>query len=277
MSKLRTKKNLVSVLALAVFAGGAGAYAVAQQVDEAKRDRAVLVAGGKYHGLAATLETSQWGWLDPREPLKLIVNSGDTVAVETLMHSHNKIQPGTTIEEIVALRKANPGGGPHTVTGPIYVNGAEPGDVMEIRILKIVPKAFGVNFNLPGKEFPTVGALAPEFPDGFVKYFYLDWEKHQAEFKSGIMIDLQPFPGIIAVGIDPNDPSPRNRDGTRRAGGAAYDSLKWRLTQIDERLNRVPHCKRNSAFTLRLDCRTRRSEAAAQTAVQTQSREGVTP
>ena len=40
---------------------------------------------------------------------------------------------------------------------------------MEIRILKIVPKAFATNFNLPGKEFPTVGALAPEMPDGFVQ------------------------------------------------------------------------------------------------------------
>ena len=40
---------------------------------------------------------------------------------------------------------------------------------MEIRILKIVPKAFATNFNLPGKEFPTIGALAPEMPDGFVQ------------------------------------------------------------------------------------------------------------
>ena len=209
MATFRTRKRIVIGLGVLLLVFTAGLYAVAQQMEESKRQRAVPVAGGKYHGLAATLETSQWGWLDPKEPLKLVVNSGDTVAVETLMHSHNKIQPGTTIEEIVALRKANPGGGPHTVTGPIYVNGAEPGDVMEIRILKIVPKAFGVNFNLPGKEFPTVGALAPEFPDGFVKYFYLDWEKRQAEFKPGIVIDLQPFPGILAVGIDPNDPSPR--------------------------------------------------------------------
>ncbi len=164
--------------------------------------------------LPATLETTQWGWLDPKEPPKLIVNSGDTVAVETMMHSHNKIQPGTTMDEIVALRKANPGGGPHSLTGPIYVNGAEPGDVMEIRILKIVPKAFGTNFNLPGKEFPTIGALASEMPDGFVKYFYLDLDKRQAEFKPGIVIDLQPFPGTLAVGIDPKDPSPRKGGST---------------------------------------------------------------
>jgi acetamidase/formamidase len=72
-----------------------------------------------------------------------------------MMHAHDKIQPGTTMEQVVELRKANPGGGPDSVTGPIYVNGADPGDVLEIRILRIEPKAWGVNFNLPGKEFPT--------------------------------------------------------------------------------------------------------------------------
>ena len=143
MAKLTAKRRLVTSLAVLGLVLAAGLYAVAQQMDESKRDRVVTVPGGKYHVLPATLETTQWGWLDPREPSKLVVASGDTVAVETMMHSHNKIQPGTTMEEIIALRKANPGGGPHSLTGPIYVNGAEPGDVMEIRILKITPKAFG--------------------------------------------------------------------------------------------------------------------------------------
>jgi acetamidase/formamidase len=214
MARLRTPRWIVSGLALAAFLLTLGLYATAQQVEEAKRDRAVAVPGGKYHVLPATLETTQWGWLDPNEPPKLVVSSGDTVAVETMMHSHNKINPGTTMDEIVALRRANPGGGPHSVTGPIYVNGAEPGDVMEIRILKIVPKAFGVNFSLPGKDFPTVGALAPEMPNGFLKYFYLDWDKRQAEFKPGVVIDLQPIPGTLAVGIDPKDPSPRKGGST---------------------------------------------------------------
>lgn len=209
MVTLRIKKRIVMGLAVLILLPAIGLYAVAQQVEESKRQRVLSVPGGNYHVLPATLETTQWGWLDPKEPPKLVVNSGDTLAVETMMHSHNKIQPGITMEEIVALRKANPGGGPHSVTGPIYVNGAEPGDVMEIRILKIIPKAFGFVFNLPGKEFPTIGALAPEFPDGWVRYFYLDWEKRQTEFKPGVIIDLQPYPGILAVGIDPNDPSPR--------------------------------------------------------------------
>jgi len=82
-----------------------------------------------------------------------VVNSGDTVAIETMMHAHNAVQPGTTLDDIVKLRLANPGGGPHSVTGPIYVNGAEPGDVLEIRIKKIVPKAFATNFHLPGAQF----------------------------------------------------------------------------------------------------------------------------
>ena len=215
MARLRTRKWLVTgAIALGLLLT-AGLYAVAQQaMEQAKRDRVVSVSGGKYYVLPATLETTQWGWLDPKEPPKLVVNSGDTVAVETMMHAHNQIQPGTTMDEIVALRKANPGGGPHSVTGPIYINEAEPGDVLEIRIVKITPKAFGTNFNLPGREFPTIGVLAGEMPDGFVKYFFLDLDRRQAEFKPGVTIDLQPFPGTLAVGIDPNDPSPRK-------GGAA--------------------------------------------------------
>src|SRR5216117_979895 len=164
MAQLAATKRLVTTLAILVLVLAAGFYAVAQQMDESKRDRTVPVLGGKYHVLPATLETTQWGWLDPKEPPKLVVNSGDTVAVETMMHSHNKIQPGTTMEEIVALRKANPGGGPHSLTGPIYVNGAEPGDVMEIRILKITPKAFGVNLISPGRSSRRSAPSPPRCP-----------------------------------------------------------------------------------------------------------------
>ena len=59
-----------------------------------------------------------------------------------------------------------------------------------------------------------LGALAPEMPDGFLRYFYLDWDKRQTEFKPGITLDLQPFPGTLAVGIDPKDPSPRKGGAT---------------------------------------------------------------
>lgn len=193
MNRSRLAPKLVSTVALAL-----AAFAAAH-----------VLAQGRHHTLPATLENVQWGWLDPKEPPKLTINSGDTVSIETMMHAHDKVRDGITMEEIVALRKANPGGGPHSVTGPIYVNGAEPGDVLEIRILRIVPKSFGINFNLPGKEFPTIGALASEMPDGFVKYFKLDPNRKTTEFKPGIELTLAPFPGTFAVGIDPNDPSPR--------------------------------------------------------------------
>src|SRR5215471_19263630 len=179
---MMAKSTLAARLVAAALLGAlAAAGALAQNPPAA--------GSGKSHRLAATLDTVQWGWLDPQEKPRLTVNSGDTVSIETMMHSHDKIQPGITIEQVVELRKANPGGGPHSVTGPIFVNGAEPGDVLEVRILRIEPKPFAVNFNLPGKEFPTIGALAAEMPDGFLKYFYLDWEKRTAEFKPGITVE----------------------------------------------------------------------------------------
>ena len=205
---ISTKRSLIVVAVVAAIAGGA---VIAQQsaAPRGSHDWASRVPAGKHHTLAATLDTVQWGWLDPQEKPKLTVNSGDTISIETMMHSHDKVQPGITMEQVVELRKANPGGGPHSVTGPIFVNGAEPGDVLEVRILRIEPKPFAVNFNLPGKDFPTIGALASEMPDGFIRFFTLDLQKRTAEFKPGITLDLQPFPGTFAVGIDPNDPSPR--------------------------------------------------------------------
>ena len=64
---------------------------------------------GKHYVLKATKENVQWGWLDPKEPPKLTIESGDTVSVETMMHSMDQIQKGVTMEKIVELRKANPG------------------------------------------------------------------------------------------------------------------------------------------------------------------------
>jgi acetamidase/formamidase len=169
----------------------------------------IAAFAGKHHVLKATPQNVQWGWLDPKEPPRLTIESGDTVSVETMMHSMDQIQKGVSMEKIVELRKANPGGGPHSLTGPIFVNGAEPGDVLEIRILKIVPKKVGTNFNLPGKDFPTIGVLAKDFPEGHVQYFDIDPKSKTVQFKPGIDIPLRPFPGTLAVGIDPDDPSPR--------------------------------------------------------------------
>jgi acetamidase/formamidase len=211
---VRTLRIIPALLALIL---GTGLLALAQQKEKPKGVGKAAATAGKHHALQATKETVQWGWLDPTEPPKLTVDSGDTVSIETLMHSLDQIKPGTSMDEIVKLRLANPGGGPHSVTGPIYVNGAEPGDTLEIRILKIVPKPDGFDFHLPGAKFPTVGILAPEFPEGSVRYYKFDLAKMQTEFKPGIMMDLKPFPGILAVGVDPNEPK-------EKAGPPIHDS-----------------------------------------------------
>ena len=60
-----------------------------------------LPNGKRMHMLPATLETTQWGWFDNAQAPVLRVDSGDTVVLETMMHSHNQVVPGKTIEEIM--------------------------------------------------------------------------------------------------------------------------------------------------------------------------------
>jgi hypothetical protein len=149
-----------------------------------------LPNGKKMHLLPATLETTQWGWFDNAQPPVLRVNSGDTIALETMMHSHNQVVPGATIEQIKKLRTDFPGRGPHTLTGPIYIEEAQPGDVLKVTLNKIVPRAYATNFNVPGMfgQFPTV------YQDGQVKYLYLDLDKMQTEFLPGIVMPLKAIP-----------------------------------------------------------------------------------
>src|SRR4249919_4398267 len=150
---------------------------------------------GKTHVLPATLETTQWGWFNNAQPPVLHVASGDSIVFETMMHSHNQVVPGTTIDQIKKLRTDFPGRGPHTLTGPIFVEGAEPGDVLKVTINKIVPRAYATNFNVPG----MFGQFPKEYSDGQVKYLYLDMDRKITEFLPGIQIPLRPFPGTIGV------------------------------------------------------------------------------
>ena len=152
-------------------------------------------AGKKVHVLPATLETTQWGWFDNSQPPVLRVHSGDTIILETMMHSHNQVVPGVTIEQIKKLRTDFPGRGPHTLTGPIYIEEAQPGDVLKVKLNRIIPRAYATNFNVPGMfgQFPTV------FQDGQVKYLFLDLDSMKTEFLPGIVLPIRPFPGTLAV------------------------------------------------------------------------------
>src|SRR5439155_13132458 len=119
------------------------------------------------HQLKATPETVVVGyyWSEAKPVLK--IQSGDTVAIETVSGSASRLValgvPQDQIPPAIeAIRKApierGPGG--HTLTGPVYVEGAEPGDVLEVRIRKIVmPVPWAMN-----SFRPTTGFLQEDFP-----------------------------------------------------------------------------------------------------------------
>ena len=134
---------------LAGLHGGAMAQSVAVATGTA----------GKVHLLPSTMETTQLGWYDNAQKPALTINPGDTVVMETMMHFHDQLVPGgATLDGLAKIRADNPGRGAHTLTGPIYVEGADPGDVLKVKINKIVPRSYGVNMNYPG--------FAGQFPEG---------------------------------------------------------------------------------------------------------------
>ena len=78
------------------------------------------------------------------------INSGDVVETQTRMLYNDKLKPGATMDEIVKWRAAmgvNKTG--HTLTGPIYINDAEPGDVLQVDIMKLTPRPYAANYNMP--------------------------------------------------------------------------------------------------------------------------------
>jgi acetamidase/formamidase len=145
------------------------------------------------HYLPANNDTVTVGYFDCTLPPALTVESGDIVTIETLHHYGGTVQPGMSLEEIACLR-GDPQWGPHSVTGPVAIRGAKPGDGLEVRILKIVLKSFGFNSSQPGK-----GALPDDCLNGQIKYFDLEAVDRAVRFAPGIAIPLRPFPGIVAV------------------------------------------------------------------------------
>ncbi len=138
------------------------------------------------------------GVYDTTLPPILKIDSGDTVSFpNTWSHFLNQMQPGVPIETLAKIRVSNPGKGPHSIIGPIYVNGAEAGDVLEVRYKRILPFNWGAVFNNPGSL--GTGLLPQDFPDGQVKYLNLDLPKMTAEFAKDIHVPLKPFQGTLGV------------------------------------------------------------------------------
>lgn len=171
-------------------AGGSGPLSLAAAMK--KEDE------GKVHVVESNGSTVHLGVYDTSLPPIVKIDSGDTVSYpDTWSHFLNKMQPGVPVETLAQLRVSNPGRGPHSIVGPVYINSAEPGDVLEIRYKRIRPFNWGAVFNNPGTL--GTGLLAQDFADGQVKYLNLDLPKMTAEFARDIHIPLKPFQGTLGV------------------------------------------------------------------------------
>ncbi len=153
---------------------------------------------GRVHVVESNDKTVRLGVYDTTLDPILKIDSGDTISYpNTWSHFLNQMQPGVPVETLAKLRVSNPGHGPHSIIGPIYVNGAEPGDVLEVRYQRIRPFDWGAVFNNPGSL--GTGLLAQDFPEGQVKYLKLDLSNMTAEFNSNIHVPLKPFQGTLGV------------------------------------------------------------------------------
>ncbi|MGH9735732.1 MAG: acetamidase/formamidase family protein [Candidatus Acidiferrales bacterium] len=159
--------------------------------------------------LKPTPSTVEWGHYDAAAKPVLRIKSGDTVQIQTLLTNEPKPleaagvppdQVEQSLRDIVdQVKDHGPGG--HILTGPIYIDGAEPDDVLEVRIQKI-QLAIPYAYNAFG---PRSGIFPNEFPYPRTKIIPLDATRMVAHFADGIEIPLHPFFGSMG------DAPPRGR------------------------------------------------------------------
>lgn len=161
--------------------------------------------------LKPTPKTVAWGYYDASTPPVMRIRSGDTVEIQTLITSSPTrlegagVKPEDVEQSLRDIYKevTNKGPGGHILTGPIFIEGAEPGDVLEVRIKQIklaIPYAY--NAFSPGR-----GYLPEDFPYARMRIIPLDEQRMVAHFADGIEIPLHPFFG--SIGVAPPDVSGR--------------------------------------------------------------------
>ncbi len=157
-----------------------------------------------HHIIKATANTVHLGGFSHELEPVLMIESGDTVDVETYTgyYIYDKAPPEFLTPEFVDICQNLPperkiADGPHLLTGPIYVRGAEPGDILEVKLEAIKP-SLPVGFNAIRTGW---GALPHQFTQPALRFIPLDLENNVAEFpvNSGIKIPLRPFFGILGV------------------------------------------------------------------------------
>ena len=148
------------------------------------------------------------GWDNSIEPV-LSVGPGETVEISTVDSSGGQLTPDSTVNDLATLsfEKVNP------VTGPIFIEGAAPGDAVALTFLDLKPSGWGWTANIPG-----FGLLADQFPDPALHVWSYDAASlSPAAYGPGGRLPLKPMIGT--VGLAPAESGVHSVVPPRRIGG----------------------------------------------------------
>ncbi len=207
---MMNRASLASVVSIGVLAAGCHTPSSVSATPSATSPPSAAAwpapAPGRTYTLMPTPKTVAWGWYDAAGEPVLRVASGDEVVVRALSTCSptSLVRAGldsTRVEQLAkdiyaarSAMKTGPGG--HILTGPIYVEGADSGDVLEVRFKSIRP-AINYACNSFG---PRSGFLPEDFPgESRSKIIELDTVKMLGHFGPGITIPLRPFFGSVGV------------------------------------------------------------------------------
>ncbi len=133
-------------------------------------------------------ESVHFTW-DVQHPPALAVESGDVVVLHTRDVTDNQITPTSTAATLATLNWERV----YPLAGPVYVNGAQPGDTLAIEILDIHTQGWGYTAILPG-----LGLLAEDFTEPYLRIFDLT-DGDVARLRDDIAIPVEPFFGTMGV------------------------------------------------------------------------------
>lgn len=157
-----------------------------------------------HHHLKASVANCHWGYFDATRAPVLTVKSGDHITVDTVSGSpavvpSDRFHVPPELLEIHAQTSGQPMG-PHILTGPVAIEGARPGHVLEVRILDVkLRQNWGYN-----AIRPLGGTLPDDFPDIRLMHIPLDLVANIATLPWGLQLPLRPFFGILGVAPPPS-------------------------------------------------------------------------
>jgi acetamidase/formamidase len=179
---------------VSAFSAGTAASPVPQQLAAGGAPVFDPRKVGTVHILPSNNDTVHVGTMDPAASVVLTIRSGDVVSYpNTWVNWGNEAKEGMSFAEREPIRKRYPQG-PYSLIGPVAVEGAEPGDVIECRMLHLRPISWGWNSAPKG-----VGALPGDFEEPYLHYLHFDSDRKFTDFGTGVRIPLAPIQGVMAA------------------------------------------------------------------------------